>query len=110
MPVITRRNDYRSDLSFRPLVQRLIEELDGKPASSTDLGPPMIVEDYVSNSDRFSVLVVWASWMDVPGDQRSKIILDAYAHSSSRKGHVTDINAVIGLTQAESTGLGIEVP
>ncbi len=88
------------------LVEDLAEELRlQRPDGPADA--PFIVEEKTPRHDFLHVRVIWDRWAGVPGEDRGRVIMDAYQRVQGTET-VLKINSVLGLTPAEAKKLGVE--
>ena len=91
---------------YPDLVAALTEELRlQRPDGPSNA--PFIVEEKTPRHDFLHVRVIWDRWAGVPGEDRGRVIMDAYQQVRGTQA-VLKINSVLGLTPAEAQRLGVE--
>jgi hypothetical protein len=75
MPLIRPRPRWDASTPRQALVDEILEELSGSGVATG----PVIFEVPRKINDTIHVIVVWPKWEGIPEDDRSAIILDAYA-------------------------------
>ena len=81
------------------LVGKLADEL----RFETPTGPRILEEE--QRGGYFHVTVIWDEWEGVEGEERGRIIMDAY--EQERASDVMKITIALGLTSEEAQRLGI---
>lgn len=81
------------------LVNALAKELQRDSPN----GPTIVEQEQRSKS--LLIHVIWDRWRDLPHEERSRIIMDAYA--KQRAADVVRIAVALGVTKAEAEKLGI---
>lgn len=98
---ITKRLSDDAERFLHPLVEEMKrKELEG-------VGPKIIVEGY-ENHGPLHVYVVWDDWKDLPLQERSKVILEAFKEVES-EDDFSRVTIAMGLTSDEAPRFGIEV-
>jgi hypothetical protein len=91
------------------LVKKLVREFT---ASSTNL-QPLILEEKIPATKSRHVRVIWDAWKDLPDEQRSDIIVNAYTQAEGPEV-AGEITIAEGVTPQEALALGLlpfkEVP
>ncbi len=88
------------------LVTALAEELRlQRPDGPADA--PLIIEELTPRRDFLHVQVIWDRWLGIPGEDRGRVIMDAYQQVRGTDT-VLKISSVLGLTHAEAKKLGVE--
>ena len=88
------------------LVADLAEELRlQRPDGPTEA--PLIIEEKTPRRDFLHVQVIWDRWAGIPGEDRGRVIMDAYQQIRGMET-VLKISSVLGLTSAEAQRLGVE--
>jgi hypothetical protein len=105
MPVLRGETKVRTltDDQRKALRDKIAAELAGKsPANGVAVrDTPLIFEIPLELSDRKDILVVWDAFRDVPSEDRSAVILDAY------KGQNLRIAQELGVSMEEALGQGL---
>jgi hypothetical protein len=83
-------------------VKRLVQEFS---ASSTRL-QPVILEEQVPATKSRHVHVIWDAWKGLTDEQRSAVIVDAYAEAEGREA-ADEITIAEGVTPSEALALGL---
>jgi hypothetical protein len=83
-------------------VKRLVQEFS---ASSTRL-QPIILEEQVPATKSRHVHVIWDAWKDLTDEQRSAVIVDAYAEAEGPEA-AAEITIAEGVTPPEALALGL---
>lgn len=83
-------------------VKKLVQEFT---ASSTNL-QPLILEEPVPSTKSRHVRVIWNAWKDLSDEQRSAVIVDAYAQAESPEA-AAEITIAEGLTPQEALAFGL---
>ena len=81
--------------------QTLVDQLSAvlrQPADSPS--EPLIVENLIAQTKSAHVQAIWDAWKDLSPDERSQIILDAYANAKRLRG--LTITVAMGLTDEEA--------
>jgi hypothetical protein len=90
---------------YPDLVDALAEELRlQRPDGPEDA--PYIIEEQSSFHDFLHVRVLWDRWQGIPGEDRSRVIMDAYDKVRGTQT-VLKMNSVLGLTLPEARKLGV---
>lgn len=90
---------------YPDLVSDLAEELRlQRPDGPEDA--PYVFEE-ATRQDFLHVRVLWDRWASIPGEDRGRVIMDAYQQVRGAEA-VLKINSVLGLTHAEARKLGVE--
>ncbi len=101
MPVIRPRSRWDASIPRQSLVDEILDELSGSAAPAG----PVIFEIPRKANDTIHVIVVWPKWEGIPEDDRSAIILDAYAkHEETHPGEDRrkKITVAVGVTPEEA--------
>jgi hypothetical protein len=107
MPVIRPSGRWDAKVPRETLVEQLTKELLGEAQAQG----PVIFEVPIRDTDTFHVIVVWEEWAGVSPEDRSSIILEAYANRDEAR--VDDdpmsprITLVIGATAEEAIELDL---
>jgi hypothetical protein len=88
---------------YRSLVGKLAKELQRNEPTGPATAPQIIEEEQRGNF--LHVTVIWDAWKGVVGEDRGRIIMDAY--EQQRPADVTRITIALGLTHAEADRLGV---
>lgn len=102
MAVIRKPQTPESPL-HRRLLGKLAKELQRNQPTGPASAPQIIEEEKRGNF--LHVTVIWDAWKDVAGEDRGRIIMDAY--DQQRPAEVSRIAVALGLTHAEADRLGI---
>ena len=99
MPVF--RNGTRQPAQVTALTRRLADEL----TREQPIGQPVVYENRIGQSPRYSVTVIWDAWDGMDRVARSRVILDAYELADPSK--TGQISIAVGLTTADAVSMGI---
>jgi hypothetical protein len=99
MPV--ERIQLRPRKRYDSLRDALVAELNA--GADGTLGGPRIVEEELPQH-RFYVTVIWPEWVQVPAEDRGRIILEAYQEAGVDK--TLRISVALGLTPDEAMRIG----
>ena len=91
---------------YHDLVTVLAEELRLQRPDGPADAPP-IIEEKTPRSDFLHIQVTWDRWLGIPGEDRGRVIMDAYQQVRGTDT-VLKISSVLGLTPAEAQKLGVE--
>jgi hypothetical protein len=83
------------------LVKRLVQELE----TPGDEVQPLIMEQIIESTDSRHVHVIWDRWRDVPDEQRSRVIEEAYQQVAGAEAGA--ITLASGVTPEEAVVLGL---
>ena len=85
-------------------VQALTDELSALLRPVLPCGEPLIVENRIAQTKSIHVAVIWDQWSDLFPQDRSKVILNAYAKVKRLRGSI--ITVAMGLTSEEAMRMG----
>lgn len=108
MPIIRpRRREWRAQRPREHFVEQLAREIQGELTADPR---PIIFEVPMNESGTYHIIVVWDEWEDIPLDERSSIVTEAYAIYDA--GHAEEaiaprITAAIGATVHEANLLDL---
>lgn len=80
MPRIKRGSEWQAKSRFPELTAKLIAEL----RNGREFGQPVIEEQQLPRTDALRVTVIWDEWNDVPYEDRSVAILQAYEDAEGK--------------------------
>jgi hypothetical protein len=86
------------------LEERLVNELT--TPSQDPHAPPVIIAEPPGNGPITRLFVIWDDWAPLSQQDRSEIIMDAYARAKGQADALR-ISVAMGLTAAEATRMGI---
>ncbi len=89
------------DFVAAPTEELRLQRPDGPPDA------PLIIEEETPRREFLHIRVIWDRWTGVPGEDRGRVIMDAYHHMHGAE-IVLKINSVLGLTLTEAQRLGVE--
>ncbi len=104
MPI--RRINAKQSEKFPEILHALEQEIKSNvEATTASPESPYIVEEPANRGRNLHVLVIWNQWKDVPKQERSRLILDAYEAVKGEE-EMLKILFALGLTwdEAEKTG------
>ncbi len=104
MPVERRQSGSRAHPNHDRLVAELVRHLNGDPDLPDE---PRIIEEQQRLADALHVFVYWSEWASVTEEERSSIILEAYAEARG-KLEALKITVAMGVTALEAKRLGME--
>jgi hypothetical protein len=84
------------------LVSALAEALRRPVSHRAD---PIVVEDFIADTNRMHVVVIWDRWKGVHPDERRRVIVDAF-HAAKRLDEMV-ITAALGVTCLEAYESGL---
>jgi hypothetical protein len=85
------------------LVERLVCELD---PSAPEALQPLILERHIPTTKSRHIHVIWDEWEGIPEEDRSAVIIEAYAQVEGEHG-VDDITIALGFTPQEALHAGL---
>ncbi len=90
------------------LVEALAEAVRKRDPNARGEGIPDIIEEEQTLGDTFQVWVIWDAWKDVPQNERTPIILDAYKAARGEL-EMLKITLAQGFTPEEAERLNIRL-
>jgi hypothetical protein len=107
MPVIKANRLPPEGRARQELVDELVEELSGAPGTTPTTGRPVIFE----LESPSQIMVVWDKWENIPQNQRTLIIMEAYEKHDSSSGAsqplAPQIMLTIGVTPSEALEMNL---
>lgn len=90
--------------------ERLVEKLAQELSREGERGEPLIFENPIQGTKKFTAIVVWSEWRFVPVRQRASVILEAYqkydeGHPDNPKGPHLAMASGLTWDEAEAKGL-----
>lgn len=98
------RRERKIDANMERLRRLLVEELQGSNAPGRE---PVIIIESESSKGPTHLYVIWSEWGDIPLDERSKVILNAFEEAMGIE-FVLDVTLALGLRPDEAPRFGIE--
>jgi hypothetical protein len=89
---------------WEDLVERLRQEITGERKD----GPRIYVEPVRGTAKR-RVTVVWEKWVDVPIEDRGRVIVEAFERAQGAETALA-ISLALGLTPEDAKKMGIALP
>ena len=107
MPVRTRRP--APSYNRHDLVDALWLEWQQRRQDSDDPNAPLILieEDAEPASSPVHLMVVWDRWSEVPEEDRSTLILEAFGKTNPTVQRLARVTLAMGLTKAEAATMGL---
>lgn len=92
---------------YPEILKRLVEELGKSEVADIQRSEaPLIIEEPDRRGKYLHVTVIWDQWFDVPKQERSRLIVDAYEAKFGEE-KMLSIRFALGLTWKESESLGL---
>jgi hypothetical protein len=89
-----------------PRHDRLVKKLLPEFAAASTSRQPLILEERVPETHSRHVHVIWDAWKDLPDEQRSAIIVDAYRQAEGDEA-AAEVTIAEGVTAHEALALGL---
>src|SRR5688500_17211641 len=86
--------------------EELLTDLTNELREPSERGQPLILDEELSPGGSVRVYVVWDRFAEIPGKQRTELILDAFEESEGIDFRQR-ISMALGLTVPEATDIGL---